>query len=103
METTDIGKAKILNELFATIGEKLANELPRDPNQDTLLSHISRVTPTIMNVNVSHERVADSIAKLEPNKSCGPDNVAPKLIKLAGMPLFLPYYLFSQEVHTAIL
>ena len=27
--------------------------------------------------------MADSIAKLEPNKSCEPDNVTPKLIKLA--------------------
>ena len=58
METTGIGKARILNEHFATIGKKLANELPHDPNQDTLISHISHVTLTIININVSHERVA---------------------------------------------
>ena len=52
-----------------------------------------------MNVNVSHERVADSIAKLEPNKSCGPDNGEPKLIKVAEDAIIpLPYYLILQEV-----
>ena len=76
LETSDQGKANILNDLFSSVGEELANDLPSfDPA--TSASHISRVTPSIMNIILNDTKSALGLKNLKPNKSCGPDNVAP--------------------------
>ena len=83
LETSDQGKANILNDFFSSVGEELASDLPSfDPA--TSASHISRVTPSIMNIDLNDTKIALGLKNLKPNKSCGPDNVAPKLLKLAG-------------------
>jgi len=47
------------------------------------------VTPCVMNISILHDSVAVSIGKMKANKSCGPDNVSPKLPKYAGKNLIL--------------
>jgi hypothetical protein len=47
-------------------------------------TYINRITPTIMNIDVSQDAIARSLNKLKANKACGPDEVSPKLLKYAG-------------------
>ena len=49
--TNDKGKAEILNEHFATVGESLVSYLPMS---ESIQSNIlSRVTPTVMHIETS--------------------------------------------------
>ena len=81
--TSDQDKAEILNEHFSTIGEKLANEFPPFSEEDGF-THITRVTPTIMNIELTHDAIGEGLQKLKADKACGPDKVAPRLLKAAG-------------------
>ena len=76
-------KAEILNEHFSTIGEKLANEFPPFSKEDGF-THITRVTPMVMNIELTHDAIGDGLKKLKTDKACGPDKVAPRLLKAAG-------------------
>ena len=60
------------------------NDLPILDNQENGYTLIDRVTPCIMDINLSHAEITNSLKKLKPNKASGPDNVARKLLKLAG-------------------
>ena len=84
IETSDYSKAQILNDYFSTVGENLVNDLPILDNQETGYTLIDRVTPCIMDINLSHAEITNSLNKLKPNKASGSDNVASKLLKLAG-------------------
>ena len=82
LETADQRKADILNEHFSSIGETLASELPSicvDMN-----TYITRVTPTITHINLTSDVVKKALLKLKLGKASGPDEVTPKLLKLAG-------------------
>ena len=81
--TSDLDKANILNEYFSTIGEKLANELPKT-NLTQSNVHVSIVAPWVMSLNISSEGIVSSMAKLRADESSGPHSVAAKLIKFAG-------------------
>ena len=81
--TSDQAKAAIFNQHFSTIGEKLANNLPTI-DQHTSISIINRVTPTVMDIDLTYENVSTALTKLKADKACGPDKVAPKLLKKAG-------------------
>jgi hypothetical protein len=88
IEISGKGKANILNEHFSTIGEKLANECMTTPIQNSATYIIQQLTkpyyPTIMNIDVSPDAIAQSLNKLKANKACGPDEVSPKLLKYVG-------------------
>ena len=83
LELRDNLKADILNEHFSTIGKSLAmeREVRAVENQQRNISHI---TPSIMDINLSHKSILCSIKKLRSNSACGPDNVSAKLLKMAG-------------------
>ena len=81
--TSDQAKAAIFNQHFSTIGEKLAKNLPTI-DQHTSISTINRVTPTVMDIDLTYENVSTALTKLKADKACGPDKVAPKLLKKAG-------------------
>jgi hypothetical protein len=81
LEISNEGKANILNEYFSTVGEKLANELSVS-NQEERFSHITRITPTKMHITLSSDTISQSLKALKSDKACGPDKVAPKLLKM---------------------
>ena len=86
IETSNHRKVQIVNEYFSTIGEKLACNLPVNSQEDQS-TFITRVTPCMMNISVSYAGVAESLNKMKTNKACGPDKVAPRLLKYAGKEL----------------
>jgi hypothetical protein len=55
--TSDQAKVAIFNQHFSTIGEKLANNLPTI-DQHTSISTINRVTPTVMDIDLTYENVS---------------------------------------------
>ena len=84
--TSDQEKAEIFNEHFSSIGQKLADRLP-DAEYQNSSSLINRVTPTVMDINITYESVSQGLLNLKPDKACGPDKVSPKLLKSAGRAL----------------
>ncbi len=78
--TSDQEKAEIFNEHFSTIGEKLADTLPPVEYPTSTIT-INRVTPTVMDINLTYESVLQGVLNLKPDKACGPDKVSPKLLK----------------------
>ena len=84
--TSDQEKAEIFNEHFSSIGQKLADRLP-DAEYKNSSSLINRVTPTVMDINITYESVSQGLLNLKPDKACGPDKVSPKLLKSAGRAL----------------
>lgn len=54
--TSDLDKANILNEHFSTIGEKLANELPKT-NLTQSNVHVSIVAACVISINLSSEGI----------------------------------------------
>ena len=76
-ETSDLAKVNILNEHFATIGEKLVNSLPPvaiDRKQP--LPFVARVTPTITTINLMKDVRKKALFSLNPDKASGPGNVS---------------------------
>ena len=71
IETSDLRKTEILNEYFSTIGEKLASELYSGQNLENSFSHITRVTPTVMNIDLTYDSIMQGLMKLKNNKTCG--------------------------------
>lgn len=65
-----------------SIGERLAKDPPA-LNTDNVHTYITRVSATVMSCKKTHETIKYHLKKLKSNKACGPDNVAPKLLKLA--------------------
>ena len=87
LELTDPEKANLMNSYFATIGLKLSNTLPPPTNcghGKTCTDKGETDIPQLTNVQVSKSLVADKIKALKTRKSTGPDNIPPKLLKLAG-------------------
>jgi hypothetical protein len=76
--TSDQEKAELFNEHFSTIGEKLADTLPAVEYHATFTTTINRVTPTVMDINLTYVSVLQGVLNLKPDKACGPDKVSPK-------------------------
>ena len=73
-------KAEALNEYFANVGDNLANRLSTT-NSNPLI--VSKVTSTITHIEISQDIVYKEILKLKPGKASCPDNISPKLLKMA--------------------
>ena len=76
-----------MNSYFATIGLKLSNTLPPPTSCGhgiTCADKGETDTPRLTDAYVSKSLVADKIKALKTRKSTGPDNIPPKLLKLAG-------------------
>ena len=87
IETSDQGKAEILNEHFSTIGEKLANDFSKIEQSDVHSQTDQITTPSVTEINLSFKVIEQSLTNLKENKASGPDMVAPKLLKYAGKAL----------------
>ena len=74
-------KAEVLSNYFATVLEE------EPPGAIPNLPPRKLVTPPLENITITEEKVLKKLKKLNPNKSCGPDQITPKLIKEIAEPL----------------
>ena len=100
----DKDEATSLNSYFATIGEKLNNLLPppviTHPVPDGLA--LGEV-PQLSEFHLSEIAVKRKVRELQVKKSMGPDNIHPKLLKLAGeaiAPALLDLFRYSIDSGT---
>ena len=87
LEFTDSGKANLMNSYFAMVGLKLSNTLPPPTScryGKTCADKGETDSPRLTDAYVSKSLVVDKIKALKTRKSTGPDNISPKLLKLAG-------------------
>ena len=79
----DDDKACLMNTYFASVGEKLARELP--PSIMPLLSSDSLLqssgVPSLSDIKLTEDSVLRHIKQM---KSTGPDGISPKELKSAG-------------------
>ena len=62
-----------------------------------------RVTLTVMNIDLTYDSIILSLQKLKSNKACGPDNIAPRLLKIAGHTLIPSLFsLYSMSALSSI-
>ena len=80
----DDEKACLMNTYFASVGEKLALDLPlpieRSLSSDSVTQ--TNIVPSLSEVNLSEVSVLRQIKLLKPNKATGPDGISPKLLRL---------------------
>ena len=69
----DSEKANLINDFFANIGTRLGRA-----NSDRTGS-----VPSVTDITVSEDSVRRKLKAIKPNKSAGPDDILPKLLKLA--------------------
>ena len=81
----DKDKAERMNSYFTTIGENLINSLPLPSEHDMVDGNItSSLIPAPSFSLLTNQVVEEKVNRLKANKSSGPDEVSPKLLKLAG-------------------
>ena len=81
----DKDKAERMNSYFTTIGKNLIDSLPM-PSEHALVdgSTTSCLIPAPSFSLLTNQVVEEKVNKLKANKSSGPDEVSPKLLKSAG-------------------
>ena len=87
LEFMDSEKANLMNSYFATIGLNLSNNLPPPTScghEKICVDKGETDIPQLTDVHVSKSLVADKVKALKTRKSTGPDNILPKLLRLAG-------------------
>ena len=81
------------NKFFTSIGPKLANNIADNGSSPDPLSYIDQVANVFhfhsissyeLKGEIQNMQIARSLNKLKANKSCGPNEVSPKLLKYAG-------------------
>ena len=77
--TTDEDKATAFNDHFAT-----QSHLSVPPNH-TLTTHNRGPVPTLSTIVTTPQEVLKILNSLDPNKSCGPDHLPAKIIKLSAI------------------
>ena len=98
---TDEDKANVINSFFATVGDKLSSLLP-PPLTSQATGHRCEVPP-LFRATINQKQVTEKIGSIQVKKSAGPDNVNPKLLKLAGnviVPSLTRLYQHSLEDET---
>ena len=84
--TSDQEKAEIFNEHFSTIGVMLADTLSTVENA-TSTTTMKRVTPTVMDINLTYVSVLQGVINLKHNKASSEGKVLLTLPKKAGWAL----------------
>ena len=69
-----------MNKYFANVGEKLTNHLLTTCSNPLI---VSKAAPTITHIKISHDIVYKEILKLKPGKASSPNNISPRLLKMA--------------------
>ena len=101
----DSEKACLMNSFFAMIGQKLSDNLPPADNVKgtTVVNADTKDVPLLVDFNVSWSKIRYKVNALKTNKSTGPDDIQPKLLKLASdsiVPSLLSLYQHSIETKT---
>ena len=73
-------KANLINDFFANIGTRLGRANRNFPQQS---DRIGCSVPSVTDITVYEDSVRRKLKAIKPNKSAGPDDIAPKLLKLA--------------------
>ena len=85
---TDKEKAGLMNSFFANIGKNIAAKLPIPPGNATTGAYRSGLgdtsPPLLSHIQISPQRICRKVNELNSINSLGPDNLSPKLLKLAG-------------------
>ena len=91
------------NEYFVNVGPKLASKIPdSDANLSTFLGE--RTLNSIFLDPVTKKEVEFEISQLNGNKSCGHDEIPPKLVKKISKYLIKPLtFIFNQSFVTGII
>ena len=100
--TDDDHKATLLNNHFAN-----QSRLNADDDRNPLANDNRRPVPSIDTINVASREVLDMLNSLDPNKSCGSDEIPPKILKLVALLIYEPLTILynaclSQGVYPAI-
>jgi len=100
----DDEKACLMNTYFASVGEKLALDLPPSITRSLSSDSVSqrKSVPSLTEVNSSEIGVLQQIKRLKSNKATGPDGISPKLLKLAShavSPHLIITSLFRWSIH----
>ena len=106
---TEEEKAGLMNSFFANIGKNIAAKLPIPPGNATTgayRSDLGDTSPLLLSavlsqIEVSPRRICRTVNELKSNKSSGPDNLSPKLLKLVGEDIVPSMYrLFNTSIES---
>ena len=94
-----------MNSLFANIFKTIAAKLPIPPGNATAGAYRSDLgdtsPPLLSQIEISPQRICRKVNDLKSNKSSGPDNLSPKLLKLAGDDIVPSMYrLFNTSIES---
>ena len=98
----DKEKAQRMNSYFTAIGENLINSPPM-PTQHAPVDENTSLIPESSFALLTNQSVQERVNKLKTNKSSGPDDISPKLLKLAGkaiVPALVDIFNYSIERRT---
>ena len=84
----DAEKAEVLNNYFSSVFIKEPH-FNHDSNCDSL--------PTTDNVHISIDETRNYLKKINPNKSCGPDDIHPRILSECYSELSLPFCLMFMK------
>ena len=102
----DKEKANMMNAYFSSIGTKLATQLPAHLPVlpfETGIGNDSRDIPTLAVIGIQEDIVKSKILNLKTNKATGPDEVAPRLLRLLGGTVAPPLVsLFTSTFKTGV-
>ena len=102
----DQEKACIMNSYFTTVGLNLASNFPPITGKRQGANSSpkdNRTVPLLKEGHVSGLAIRNKLEALNANKSMGPDNIQPKLLKLAGgaiIPSLESLYRYSIQTKT---
>ena len=91
---TDKEKANSINLFFSNVGNKLNNLLPTSTHLQPITLENKEVL-LLSQVVLNREAVSRKINSLQVKKSAGPDNIHPKLLRVAGdavIPFLVSFY-----------
>jgi phosphoribosylaminoimidazolecarboxamide formyltransferase/IMP cyclohydrolase len=81
VQTNEKEKAELMNNYFATVGEKLAEAFPAQIESEQF---ILRITPSIDQLKIDDKLLVNQIKTINPDKASGPDDIKPKDFNIAG-------------------
>lgn len=97
LAVNDVEKANLINDFFANICTRLRRANRNAPHQG---DRISCLGPSVTEITICEDFVRRKLKAINPNKSAGPDDIAPKLLKLAEPAIVSPLVdLFSISAH----
>ena len=86
LAVNDTEKANLINDFFANIGSRLRRTNSNFSQQGDQTGSV----PSVNDITVFEDSVRHKLKAIKPNKSAGPDDIQPKLLKLAEPAIVTP-------------